>query len=38
MSIGGGCYQGVRMPPGGQVTNGELNTIRGWIAAGAPNN
>ena len=38
MSVGGGCFQGARMPPGGMFTAGEINPIRGWIAAGAPNN
>lgn len=34
----GACLVGNRMPPGGNLSAGDINTIRGWIAAGALNN
>ena len=34
----GACFQGGRMPPGGMLSPGDMNTIRGWISAGANNN
>jgi hypothetical protein len=34
----GTCYQGSRMPPGGMLSAGDMNTVRGWISAGAMNN
>lgn len=34
----GPCFKGVKMPPGGGISEGDLNTVRGWIMAGAPNN
>lgn len=34
----GPCFQGVKMPPGGGISEGDLNTVRGWIMAGALNN
>lgn len=32
------CFQGGRMPVGGMLSAGDMNTLRGWIAAGAMNN
>jgi len=34
----GTCYQGNRMPVGGMLSAGDMNTVRGWISAGAMNN
>ena len=34
----GACFQGGRMPPGGMLSAGDMNTVRGWISAGANNN
>lgn len=34
----GACLVGNRMPSGGNLSAGDINTIRGWIAAGALNN
>lgn len=34
----GACLVGNRMPSGGNLSVGDINTIRGWIAAGALNN
>lgn len=32
------CYSGNRMPVGGMLSAGDMNTVRGWIVAGAMNN
>jgi len=32
------CFQGGRMPVGGMLSAGDMNTVRGWIRAGAMNN
>ena len=34
----GTCYEGGRMPVGGMLSAGDMNTVRGWISAGALNN
>ncbi len=34
----GACLVGNRMPSGGNLSAGDINTIRGWIAAGALDN
>jgi len=35
---GGPGITGARMPFGGQLTQAEIDQLRAWVTAGAPNN